>query len=222
MLQEEEILKKIKSLIPDFKTFENRIIAHAQNDHFPLIYQCLYERIMPPNQSQFSTANFKKLLHNNYLWLLNDIYRTRISEKTFDNILEGLDKVKDFNGYEVVLKQFKGCNPRENKDANAFSLGTKVLHTYNPEENPILDSKVRKELKIYYRDFNIELCLDFKEAMNRFANEYKGYFSSFRKSNRIKDGFEKFHLKPKFPKMKILDMAILYYNENGKWGWHVA
>ena len=216
MLQEEEILKKIRSLIPDFKTFEDRIIAHAQNDHFPLIYQCLYERIMPPNQSQFSTANFKKLLHNNYLWLLNDIYRTRISEKTFDNILEGLDKVKDFNGYEVVLKQFKGCNPRENKDANAFSLGTKVLHTYNPEENPILDSKVRKELKIYYRDFNIDLCLDFKEAMNRFANEYKGYFSSFRKSNRIKDGFKKFHLKPKFPKMKILDMAILYYNENGK------
>ena len=214
MLQEEEILKKIRSLIPDFKTFEDRIIAHAQNDHFPLIYQCLYERIMPPNQSQFSTANFKKLLHNNYLWLLNDIYRTRISKKAFDIILERLDKVKDFNEYEVVLKQFKGCNPRENKNANAFSLGTKVLHTYNPEENPILDSKVRKELKIYYRDFNIELCLDFKKAMNHFANEHKEDFLC-ENINRIKDEFKKFHLKPKFPKMKILDMA-LYHNEDGK------
>ena len=215
MTQEEIIFKKIRNLIPSFKTFENRVIAHVQNDYFPLIYQCLYERIMPPNQSQFSTENFKKLLNNNYLRLLNDIYRTRISEKAFDNILEGLDKVKDFNDYEVVLKQFKVCNPRGNKNFNAFSLGTKVLHTYNPEENPIMDSVIRKKLKIKPQ-LDIDLCLNFKRAMNRFANEYKGYFSSFRKSNRIKDEFKKFHLKPKFPKMKILDMALLYYNKDGK------
>jgi len=214
MTQEETIFEEIKNLIPSFETFENRIIAHVQNDYFPLIYQCLYEWITPPNQSQFSTENFKKLLNNNYLRLLNDIYRTRISEKAFDIILEGLDKVKDFNDYEVVLKQFKGCNPRGSKNVNAFSLGTKVLHTYNPKENPIMDSVIRENLKIKSQ-LDIDLCLNFKKAMNRFANEYKGYFSSFRKSNRIKDEFKKFHLKLKFPKMKILDMA-LYYNEDGK------
>ena len=112
------------------------------------------------------------------------------------------------------MKRFEACNPRDNKNFNAFSLGTKILHTYNPEENPIMDSVIREKLKIGSR-LNIDLCLNFKRAMNRFADEYKGYFSSFSKSKRVKDEFQKFHLKPKFPKMKILDMAILYYSENG-------
>lgn len=211
-IDESKILEKIERLIPNFKTFEKRIIDHVKNknnNYFPLIYQCLYERIMPMGYSKFSTDDFKKLLNNNYLRLLNDIYRTRISEKAFDIILKRLDKVNNFDDYKVVLEQFQGCNRRGNKNTNAFSLGTKVLHTYNPEENPIMDSVIRKNLNIKPR-LNIDLCMNFKKAMNCFAKKHEKYFSLLENNNHIKLEFKEFHLKPKFPKMKILDMALYY------------
>ena len=207
MLQEEEILKKIKNLIPDFETFEDRVIAHLKKGYFPIIYQCLYERFMPADRSQFSTEDFKKILSITYLKLLNDIYRTRLSDKAFPRISKRLEEVKDFDDYKNVLKQFEGCNPRKNGKVNAFSFGTKVLHTYNPEENPIFDSVVRENLGIAYQ-LDIDLCMNFKKAMNRFANKHEEYFL-FEYNNRIKDEFKKFHLKPMFPKMKILDMVLL-------------
>ena len=154
MLQEEIILKRIKELLPTSQKFKKRIVEHIKKEYFPLIYQCLYERIMLSNSKRFSTEDYKRLLRkNNYLKLLNDIYRTRLSEKASgikasDIILDRLDKIKDFDKYEIVLEQFEKCNPRGNERVNAFSLGTKVLHTYNPEENPILDSVVRNNLRI--------------------------------------------------------------------------
>ncbi len=209
MSQEEIILGKIKGLLPDRKKFEERIVEYIKSEYFPLIYQCLYERIMPPNSKRFSTEDYKRLLReNNYLKLLNDIYRTRLSGRAFDIILDRLDeKVEDFNNYKAVLEQFKKCNPREDKIVNAFSLGTKVLHTYNPEENPILDSVVRNNLGINYQ-MDIDLCLDFKNAMNNFANSHKEYFS-LDNSSTVKTEFKRFKLKIEFPKMKLLDMAIL-------------
>ena len=210
MSQEEIILEKIEKCIPNFETFENRIITHIQKDYFSLIYQCLYERIMPADYSKFSTEVFKKLLlNNNYLELLNDIYRTRLSNKAIFTILERLEEVKDFDDYNNVLKRFKGCNPRKNgkNPANAFSFGTKVLHTYNPEENPILDSVIRENIEINHQ-MDIELCLDFRKAMNSFTNTHKEYFSLLDNSDKIKTEFERYKLKLKFPKMKILDTAL--------------
>ena len=55
---------------------------------------------------------------------------------------------------------------------------------------------------------NINLCLNFKKAMNNFANNHKKYFS-LDNSIEIKTEFQKSKLKIKFPKMKLLDMAIL-------------
>ena len=213
-MSQEELILKIEEKIPKSDTFEKRIIYHIQKEYFPLIYQCLYERIMPADHAKFSTEEFKELLlKNNYLELLNDIYRTRLSKGAFPIISERLEEVKDFDDYKNVLKQFEGCNPRKNRKANAFSFGTKVLHTYNPEENPILDSVIRDNLGITYQ-LDIDLCVNFKKAMNRFANKHEEYFL-FENNNRIKDEFKKFHLKPKFPKMKILDMALYHKKEDG-------
>lgn len=205
--QDEVILKNIESRVPDFETFENRIITHVGSDYFPLIYQCLYERIMPSNSDRFSTEDFKKLLRdNNYLYLLNDIYRTRLSKEAFDIILCYLDTVENFNDYEKVLEKFMSCDPKGDRRVNAFSLGTKVLHTYNPEENPILDSVVRESLEIY-DEMDIKLCLNFKKAMNDFVNDHKEYFS-INNSDKIRNQFKKCMLKINFPKMKLLDMAL--------------
>jgi len=217
MSQEEMIFKKIDKKIGDFEKYEDRIIAHVQSGYFPLIYQCLYERIIPAKCSKFSTENFKILLDNNYLRLLNDIYRTRLSKNGLDIVSNRLQEVNNFDDYKSVLHLFEECNPIKYKNGhkdpkNAFSLGTKVLHTYNPEENPILDSVVRKNLRI--GDMNQELCLEFKKAMNRFANGHEEYFSRVN-HNSIKDALREFHLKPNFPKMKLLDMAILY-KPNGR------
>lgn len=63
---------------------------------------------------------------------------------------------------------------------NAFSLGTKLLHFYNPEENPILDSIARNNLKI--DDMSCEVCLCFKEAANEFIKSHQDYFKSFHSS----------------------------------------
>lgn len=214
------IFDKIETVVHNKETFENGIITHIQTNHFPLIYQCLYRRIMPDGKLQFTTEQFKKLLNQNYLELLNDIYSTRLSNKGINNVSKELNKVKDFDNYDEVLKLFKDCNPRKikngQKPVNAFSFGTKVLHTYNPEENPILDSVIRKTLKI--KNMDICSCADFKEAMTRFAKKHDDYFRSFENNDIVKAEFEKYNLKANFPKMKILDMALLgnAVNENKK------
>lgn len=207
MIEEEIILMKIEKRIPNFDTFENNIINHVRNNYFPLIYQCLYERIMPPNASQFATEGYKRLLRNNFLKLLNDIYRTRLSNKAFQIILNKLDTIKDFDDYEAVLMQFEACNQRrDGRCVNALSLGTKVLHTYNPEKNPMLDSVVKEYLGIKHK-MDIGLCLRFKKAINNFEHNHKEFFS-LKNCDNIKIEFKKYGLKTKFPKMKILDMAL--------------
>lgn len=162
---------------------------------------------MPDSCSQFSTEDFKEILNVKLLKLLNDIYRTRLSDKAYNIIFERLEEVKDFNDYEAVLKQFKECNPRKNGKTDALSFGTKLLHTYNPEENPIFDSIIRRNLGIK-EQLDIDLCVKFKNAMNRFAEEHKEYFILCENSARVKDEFKNSLLNTHFPKMKMLDMAI--------------
>jgi len=200
------ILEKIEDLIPDIETFRDNIIKHIQHEYFPLIYQCLYEKIMPKGCHKFTAEKFKKLLKNDYLKLINDIYRTRLSNKSFPDIRKGLLSLPSFDRYEDVLKKFEKCNPRNNNWVNAFSFGTKVLHAFNPEENPMLDFVVRKNLAIN-KEMSIELCVNFKSAMNKFAENHKDYFSN-KSIKMLEQEFAKFNLKPVFPKMKMLDMAL--------------
>lgn len=210
-----KILEKIELMIPNPETFMKNVKKHIQHEYFPLIYQCLYERIMPKGCHKFSTEKFKKLLKNDYLRLINDIYRTRLSNKAFPDILKRLQSVQSFDRYEDVLKIFENCNPRNHKRINAFSFGTKVLHTYNPEENPMLDSVVRKNLRIN-NEMSIDLCLYFKKAISEFSDRHKDYFSN-ENIKVLKEEFAAFNLKPNFPKMKMLDMA-LYQTDNLKKG----
>lgn len=204
-----DIENRLKEKIHDYNTLEENIIKHIKNNYFPLIYQCLYERIMPSNSTQFTSEEYKKLLkENNYLKLIDDIYRTRVpKEQDFKKIIESLQEreVNFNNNYGETLKLFTTENELSK---NALSFGTKVLHTYNPEENPILDSTIRGALNIK-SGMNIDLCVDFKTAMNNFVEKYKDYFDKLKISDSIKNEFNKFKLKPAFPKMKLLDMALL-------------
>ncbi len=209
MKLEQVILNKIKKIIPDNKTFEARIIRHVDNTHFPLIYKCLYKRFMLHGRTKFTTVKFKRLLKHNYLYVLNDIYRTRLSEGAFNIIIRRIDDI-DFENYRESLGIFIKCNPRKNRKipTDALSLGTKALHTFNPEVNPILDSRIRKNLGIK-ENLDIELCVAFKNAMNQFVNGNSDFFSLFKESPKIKKKFLEYNIEIEFPKMKILDMAIL-------------
>lgn len=86
-----------------------------------------------------------------------------------------LHQVKDFDDYEGSLEILKACDTVTYKNGNeirkdAFSLGTKILHFYNPDENPILDSVVRTNLKIK-GEMDKKLCLEFREAAREFAKK---------------------------------------------------
>jgi hypothetical protein len=209
-MNEDEIFKKIKKEIGSFEKFEGNIKKHTKKEHFPLIYQCLYEHLRYP----LSTEEFKRLLlKDHYLEIINDVYRTRVSNKSLRIISKRLEKAIDFNEYKVALDKFSRNSKFDDKklDKNAYSLGTKVLHTFNPEENPILDKVVRDSLKLGNK-IDLELCINFKDAMNTFAEEHKDFFTSNRLKN-VHGVFEEYDLNPGFPKMKLLDMAIYKRNK---------
>ncbi|MFX1298323.1 MAG: hypothetical protein ACFFD2_26145, partial [Promethearchaeota archaeon] len=166
---------------------------------FPLIYQYIYKQIIKP-------GDIKKPLNKKYLKLLNDVYRTRLSNKSFEIILNGLQAIEDFKEYKAVIKKFEKCNPTKKGKKNAFSFGTKVLHTFNPEKNPIFDSVIKDNINLSY-DIDVELCIDFRNAMNDFANDHEKYFL-LNNSKRICEEFKKNNLSLNLPKMKILDMAL--------------
>ena len=144
------------------------------------------------------------LCENNGLKLLDDIYRTRTSKNNLEGIKKKLNEIKDFKDYSKVLRIFeKEKNQYISK--NALSLGTKVLHTFDPERNPILDSVVRDALGLH--DINEALCLEFRNAMNNFIKKNRHYFL-LNKSDEFKIICDKYNLKPFFPKMKLIDMAL--------------
>ena len=199
--------------MPNYEKFEELILNNICNSYFPLLYQSIYSQLGYKGFSngKFTTNQFKKLLlENKFLGLVNDVYRTKLSEPVLDRISNMLLEVDSFEDYEYILQKFERCNPVMWKgkkiEKSAFSLGTKLLHFYNPEKNPILDSIVRDNLNL--GEMGLELCLEFKKATNFYAEDHGDYFGRFKDSERVLQELEKRHMTNKFPKMQIIDMAL--------------
>lgn len=207
------ILQNLQEHLSNYEKFEERVLANIQNSYFPLIYQSLhiqlgYERFP---EGKFTADQFKKLLvDNNFLGLVNDIYRTRLSKEGFKEISKRLLEINDFDDYQYVLQQFKDCDKARYKgneiQKNAFSFGTKLMHLYSPEENPILDSTVRYNLNL--GEMDLGLCFEFKKAICSFVKDHSDYFSRLKDSQRVLQELEKRHMTNQFPKMQIIDMAL--------------
>lgn len=142
--------------------------------------------------------------------LVNDVYGTKLSEPTLEKISIKLLEVDSFEDYKYILQKFERCCPviRKGKmiERNAFSLGTKLLHFYNPEENTILDSIVRNNLNL--GEMDLGLCFEFKKAVSSFVEEHSDYFSRLKVSPNFLQELEKRHMTNQFPKMQIIDMAL--------------
>ncbi len=214
-MNQSEIAKNIETCLKNYETFENRIIYSIEHNYWPLVYQGLYKQLGYEKLAsrKFTSPEFKIFLkNNNFLGFVNEIYRTRLSNDGLKIIFELLgDPNLNFDDYESALKAFEKCNPKKDKngeihDTNAWSFGTKVLHFYNPEENPILDSLVRTNLHIV--DMTYDICIYFQKATNDFVREHNDYFENFYKSERIKYELKKRHMTTDFPKMEIMDMAL--------------
>jgi len=207
------ILQNLQKRLPDYEKFEKRVIANIQSSYFPLIYQSLYSQLRYERlpDGKFTPDQFKKLLtDNNFLGLVNDIYRTHLSEQGLNDILNRLHEVDNFEDYEYVLQKFEHCNPTIYKGnevkKSAFSFGTKLMHFYNPEKNPILDSIVRDNLNL--GEMDLGLCFEFKKAVSSFVEEHSDYFSRLKVSPNFLQELEKRHMTNQFPKMQIIDMAL--------------
>ena len=210
-----EILTNFEKRLKDYETFENAILIHIEYNYFPFVFQSLYNQLdyEKLESHKFTNHAFKNLLKkNNFLDLINEIYRTRLSKKGSEIILKRLEDTNfNFDVYENALKAFENCNTKEYKNgttinASALSLGTKILHFYNPEENPILDSFVRTNLDV--GDMTYNLCVQFQKAANDFVKKHADYFEKFYESESIKIELEKRHMTHYFPKMEIVDMAL--------------
>jgi len=123
-----------------------------------------------------------------------------------------LQKVSDLDNYTDAIGIFEKCNPTKyangtEKCKNALSFGTKVLHFYDPEQNPILDSEVRKNLGIK-SEMSKSLCVQFREACNYFVEKHQDYFNQFYESDIISQELAKRHMTKDFSTMEIMDMAL--------------
>lgn len=212
-LNQEIILQNLERHIPNYEKFEEVVLKNISESYFPLVYQSLYSQLGYEKflGGKFTTDQFKKLLvDNNFLELVNDIYRTRLSEKGLKEISNRLHEVDNFDDYEYVLQKFAYCNPTTYKGnevkKSAFSFGTKLMHFYNPEENPIMDTLVRTNQNL--GEMNLELCFEFKKATNFFVKKHRDYFDRFNSSQRVLQELEKMHMTNRFPKMQIIDMAL--------------
>lgn len=213
-MDRDQILECFEKRLTDYSKFEEMIIQHIQDNYFALVYQSLYNQLGYEKRvdNKFTTSEFKNLLlNNNFVSLINDIYRTRMSWAGIEEINKRLQNVKAFDDYGSALSIFKECNPTIYNNGtivskSAFSLGTKILHFYNPRENPILDSVVRYNLNIK-DEMTLELCLEFKEAANKFEEKHD-YFTKFYESKIISQELGKRQMISNFPIMEIFDMAL--------------
>jgi len=129
-----------------------------------------------------------------------------------EEINKRLQTVKDFDDYGSALSIFEECNPTVYNNGamvrkSAFSLGTKILHFYNPQKNPIVDSVVRANLNIK-GEMTLELCLEFRKAANMFVAKHHDYFTKFYESKRISQELGKRQMIRNFPIMEIFDLAL--------------
>ncbi len=212
-MDQEVIIQNLEKRLPCYEKFEEAVIKNICSSYFPLIYQSLYTQLgyREFSDGKFTTNQFKKLLdESNFLGLVNDVYRTRLSDQGLKNISNLLQEVDNFEDYEYVLQKFEGCDTAmyngNRIKKNAFSLGTKLLHFYNPEENPILDSSVRTNLSL--GDMDLELCFGFKKTINSFVKNHSDYFERFCTSKGVLQELAKRHMTNRFPKMQIIDMAL--------------
>lgn len=213
----EQILRQLEDILPDSQVFENIILKNIRENYFPFLSHSLYSQLnySNPQNRKFTTEEFKKLLNkNHFLFLVNDVYRTRVSNKGLKIITDKLNEADNFDNYRSSITIFEDCNPRrqkngENTYTNAFSLGTKILHFYNPEENPIMDSVVRTNLKIDY--ISCEICYNYRDAARKFVRKHPDYFNNFRSSNVIISELKERGITTSFPNMAILDLALYSY-----------
>jgi hypothetical protein len=99
---------------------------------------------------------------------------------------------------------------------NQFCLGTKLLHFYNPEQNPILDNTVKDNLTIKGENGDLltkTLCIEFREAAKCFCAKHNDYFDKFYKSDIIAHELRRRCMTKDFSTMGILDMALYLMKE---------
>ncbi len=212
-MNHEIIFQNLERRLPNYEKFEEIVLKNISGSYFPLVYQSLYSQLGYERfpEGKFTTDQFKKLLDdNNFLELVNDIYRTRLSEEGLREISKRLHEIGNFDDYVYVLPKFESCNPTTYKGnevkKSAFSFGTKLMHYYNPEKNPILDSAVRDNLNL--GEMGLELCFEFRKATNSFVEKHSDYFDRLKASQHFLQELEKRHMTNRFPKMQIIDMSL--------------
>ena len=90
-MEQKDVLEKLEMCLNDYKTFEDYIIKCIEKNYYPLVYQSLYVQLGYENlkHNKFENSVFKKLVKQcNFLDLVNEIYRTRLSK-------EGIRKITD-------------------------------------------------------------------------------------------------------------------------------
>lgn len=214
-MEQKDVFEKLEMCLKDYKTFEDCIIKCIGTNYYPLVYQSLYVQLGYENlkHNKFKNSDFKKLVRQcNFLDIVNEIYRTRLSKEGIRKITDWINEDNfNFDDYGSALEAFRECNPRNYKNkgpiyANAWSFGTKLLHFYSPNENPILDSVVRNNLGL--GDMSYKICIEFHKAANDFTKKHEDYFEKIIESKNIECELEKRNMSNKFPKMAILDMAL--------------
>jgi len=79
IMNRHQILECFEKRLTDYSKFEEMIIRHTQDNYFALIYHSLYNQLGYEKRAnnKFITSEFKNLLlNNNFVSLINDIYRT--------------------------------------------------------------------------------------------------------------------------------------------------
>ncbi|MBF0121267.1 MAG: hypothetical protein HQK79_20730, partial [Desulfobacterales bacterium] len=194
--------------------FWEKIKAYFTDNYFQFIYQYLQKNINLIVDRDIE--KWKRLFsENNLLSLLNDIYRNRLSKKGMINLQSEILKHDNWDDYSDTLKLFIAINPvkvkKENNSQtimkNALSLGTKVLHTYNPYENPIIDDVILNNLvlKKEFAKHGIEFCNDLKEGFNNFAKNKSSYFKL---PEELQIYLKNINIETDIPTMKMLDIAL--------------
>ena len=182
------------------------------DNYFQFIYQYVQSDISRILTEEKNVENWKSLFYkNNLLELLNDIYRTRLSKKGIIALRDKLLIHNDWDNYYETLSLFLKINPSIRSGMtimkNALSLGTKVLHTYDPNKNPIMDDIIltnldfKKESTIYGIDF----CVYMKDAFNMFYDEHHEYFDF---PSDLQSYLRDINIVVNIPIMKILDITL--------------
>lgn len=171
------------------------ILASLENNYFLIAYQSFYNQIGYENKGKFSaTDDFKDFVFaNHFVDFIGRIYNTHISTEGIRIINGRLKKVKNLEDYDIAISIFEKCNPtNDNRGnpirANQFCLGTRLLHFYDPEQNPILDNIVKDNLGIKGENGDLlskTLCIEFREAAKCFVQTHPDYFYNFYESDDI-------------------------------------